>query len=92
MRIRFAHIRVTPDSGRAIDFALFYARSLSGFDEDNAALLDRLTIKARLLGLNVDQSALAYLENGENRFFGHEELVQFLSQAGVPAWTHWVDE
>lgn len=91
MRINLAHIRERSTSGGWIDFAVFDARSSSGTDSDNAALLAQLTAKARASGLTVDQSALAYDEAGRIRFYGTKHLVDYLSRSGLPQWTHQID-
>ena len=92
MRINFAHIRHPGASGGYIDFAVFEARSASGTQSANAAVLARLTAKARASGLKVDQSALAFVESGRIRFYGSPPLVDFLSKSGVPRWTHHIDD
>lgn len=91
MRVDFAHIRERGTNGAPIDFAVFDARSNTGFDDDNSVLLARLTYAAQSNGLKVDQSALAYSENGRIRFFGSRPLVEHLSRVGVPRWTHHLD-
>jgi len=92
MRIDFAHINAPAASGGSIDYAVFDARSASGTTADNSALLLRLTMKARLAGRKIDQSALAYAENGQLKFWGDKNLVAHLSRAGLPQWTHWIDD
>ncbi|WP_427500851.1 hypothetical protein ACQE3E_16315 [Methylomonas sp. MED-D] len=91
MKINMAHLRERATSGGWIDFAIFDARSNSGSDSDNNVLLNQLTVKARLAGLNVDQSALAYNQNGRTKFYGSKNLVDYLSRGGVPRWTHKID-
>lgn len=91
MRISFAHLREQATTGGWINFAVFDARSNSGSDRDNAALLHSLTLRARASGLRVDQSALAYSESGQLKFYGSKSLVEFLSRSGVPRWTHTID-
>jgi len=91
MRINFAHLRERSTSGGWIDFAVFDARSSSGLDPDNADVLARLTAQARSAGHKIDQSALAYEERGQIRFYGDQNLVAYLSQNGLPQWTHWID-
>ena len=92
MQINLAHIRAKSTSGGAIDFAVFDARSSSGTSSDNGLLLEQLTAKARAAGLKVDQSALAYSNNGRIQFYGSKHLVDHLSrQRGVPGWTHKID-
>jgi ethanolamine ammonia-lyase small subunit len=88
MRINFAHLRERSTSGGWIDFAVFDARSSSGTNADNAQLLQQLTAKARMNGLKIDQSALAFDEAGRIKFYGSEKLVKYLADSGVPAWTH----
>lgn len=92
MQINVAHLRERATSGGWIDFAVFDAKSSSGSDADNAELLHQLTVKAQAAGLRVDQSALAYRQNGRNRFYGSKNLVDYLSRHGVPRWTHKIDE
>ena len=91
MRINLAHLREPSTSGGWIDFAVFGARSSSGLDSDNAALLARVTAQARSAGYKIDQSALAYDERGQIRFYGDKNLVDYLSQNGLPQWTHSID-
>ena len=88
MKISLAHIRERSTSGGYIDFAVFDAKSTSG---NNGALLQQLTAKARAAGLKIDQSALAYTQNGRLQFFGSKNLVDFLSKSGLPRWTHEID-
>jgi hypothetical protein len=90
MKINLAHLRERSNSGGWIDFAVFDAKSNSG-DSGNAALLAQLTMKARVSGLKVDQSALAYNYSGQIRFYGTKTLVDYLSSVGVPRWTHTID-
>jgi hypothetical protein len=85
MQIRLAHLRERSTSGSWIDFAVFDAKSSTG---DNDGLLQSLTIRARASGLKVDQAALAFQESGRLKFFGSRPLVAFLSNNGIPRWTH----
>jgi len=91
MKINLAHLRERSTSGEWIDFAVFDAQSNSGTNSDNDTLLHQLTIKARASGLKIDQSALAYSQNGRVRFYGDKNLVDYLSRSGVPRWTHQID-
>lgn len=91
MKINLAHIRERSTSGGWIDFAVFDAKSTSGGDSANATLLGQLTAKARASGLKVDQSALAYNQNGRIQFYGTKNLVEYLSNSGLPQWTHEID-
>jgi len=88
MRINFAHLRESSTNGGYIDFAVFEANATNGMDSGRAEVLRDLTVKARLQGLKVDQSALAYAEYGQIRFYGSRNLVEYLSARGVPQWTH----
>ncbi|MFA1731671.1 hypothetical protein [Xanthomonas campestris] len=90
MKINFAHIRHPSTSGGSIDFVVFEAKSTSG-PAGNPAVLAKLTMKARASGLKVDQSALAFNQNGRLQFFGDKNLVDFLSKNGLPNWTHSID-
>lgn len=91
MKINLAHLRERSTSGGWINFAVFDARSTSGSAGDNADLLAQLTAAARASGLKVDQSALAFSQNGRVQFYGDKPLVKYLANAGVPRWTHTVD-
>lgn len=92
MRINYAHLRERSTSGGWIDFAVFEARSAAGTDSANSDILARLTSKARAAGQKIDQSALAFKEHGRIKFFGDRKLVEYLSKAGVPRWTHMIDD
>ncbi|TSK05147.1 MAG: hypothetical protein FPO08_16725 [Geobacter sp.] len=91
MRINFAHIRERSTSGGYIDFAVFDARSTTGTDSANAEVLADLTTRAKMAGYKIDQSALAFNENGRLKFYGSRNLVDYLSKCGLPQWTHWID-
>ena len=91
MRINFAHLRERSTSGGWISFAVFDARSSSGLESDNADLLAELTGQARGAGYKIDQSALAYSEQGQIRFYGTKNLVDYLSKSWRPQWTHYID-
>jgi hypothetical protein len=88
MQINFAHLREPSTSGGWVNFAVFEARSTSGGDSANTQALAQLTAKARLAGHQVDQSALAFTENGRVKFYGTKNLVDYLSRSGLPHWTH----
>lgn len=91
MKINVAHLRERSTSGGWIDFAVFDARSRSGNNSDNSELLAQLTAQARVAGLKIDQSALAYSQNGRIKFYGSKNLVDYLSRKGIPHWTHEID-
>lgn len=91
MKINIAHLRERSTSGGWIDYAVFDAKSSSGGNSSNDALLQQLTQKARIAGLNIDQSALAYRQSGRARYYGSKNLVDHLSRTGVPHWTHKID-
>lgn len=74
--------------GGWINFAVFDAKSTSG---NNDVLLSQLTANARASGLQVDQSALAYLSGGRIRFYGDRNLVDYLAKSWNPHWTHTID-
>jgi hypothetical protein len=90
LKINFAHVRHPGVSGRDINFVVFDASSRTG-SSGNADVLAALTMKARGNGLKVDQSALAFVQHGQLRFFGDRHLVDFLSKNGLPRWTHMMD-
>lgn len=91
MRINFAHIRHPSTSGGHIDFAVFDARASNNTTSANQAILMQLTFAARSAGHKIDQSAIAFAESGQLRFFGDKNLVEFLSKNGLPQWTNWID-
>lgn len=90
MKINLAHLKEHSTSGGWINFVVFDAKSTSG-DSGNPTLLAQLTARARASGFKVDQSALAYSQQGRIRFFGTKTLVDYLSRSGVPGWTHTID-
>lgn len=91
MSINFAHLRERSTSGGWINFAVFEARSSSGSTSDNSRLLAQLTARARASGLQVDQAALAFMQNGRVQFYGSQNLVNYLARSGLPRWTHSLD-
>lgn len=88
MKVSFAHLRERSTSGGFINFAVFDARASTGQSSDNSVLLSRLTLAARSNGLKVDQSALAFVQNGRLQFYGSKNLVDYLARSGLPRWTH----
>lgn len=91
MKINLAHLRERAVSGGWVNFAVFDARSTSGTGSANAELLAQLTIRARASGLKVDQSALAFSQNGRIQFYGSKHLVTYLARGWVPHWNHTID-
>lgn len=91
MKVNLAHLRETARSGGWVNFAVFDARSSSGTTADNTRLLAQLAAKARAANLRIDQAALAYTSGGRVQFFGSPPLVDYLSNRGVPGWTHTID-
>lgn len=81
--IRFAHLRT-----QNIDFVVFDADATTHSNQDRSRLLEQLTKSARASGLRVQKSALAFAENGELRFFGTSDLVEFLVHNPFFQWTH----
>lgn len=88
MQIKFAHLRERATNGGDISFAVFEARATSNTEAARAAALADLTERTRNSGLRVDQSALAFTENGRLKFYGSKNLVDYLSRSWVPRWTH----
>jgi len=91
MRVKFAHLRQPSTSGGDINFAVFDANATNNSDAGRSEVLANLTMKARLSGLRVDQSALAYSDSGRIRFYGSTHLVEYLAKRGVPGWTNYMD-
>ena len=77
MKINVAHMRERSDAGGWIDFVVFDATATSGGNSVNDALLQQLTSTARIAGLKVDQSTLAYRQGGRTQFFGSKNLVNY---------------
>jgi hypothetical protein len=87
MKVNLAHVNI-----QGINCAIFDAKPRSG--THRAALeelLSGLVIEARSSNLRVDKAALAYSELGGIKFFGSDDLVRFLSNNGLPRWTHTLD-
>ena len=88
MQINFAHLKEKSKSGSWINFVVFEAKSKSGSNLGNNKLLSQLTSKVKMMGLKVDQSALAFKQNGQIKFYGDKNLVNYLSHSGILRWTH----
>jgi len=88
MQINFSHLRERAVNGGEVNFVVFEANSTSNTDSTRASVLADLTAKARLSGLRVDQSALAFRQNGRLRFYGTRTLVDYLARGWTPHWTH----
>lgn len=88
MKINMAHLRERSTTGGWINFAVFDAKSTTG---NNSGLLQQLTMQARASGLKIEQSALAFTSGGRIQFFGDRNLVSYLSNHGIPRWTHQLD-
>jgi hypothetical protein len=91
MRIQFAHIRERSTTGGYIDFAVFQANANDGTDSGRADVLRDLTMQARMQGLTIDPSALAYNDHGRTRYYGDRNLVSHLARRGISRWTHYID-
>lgn len=88
MKINFAHLRERATNGGDVNFAVFEARANSNSDTARAEVLADLTARAKNSGLRVDQSALAFAENGRIKFYGTKTLVDYLSRGWTSHWTH----
>ena len=89
MEVQFAHFRQQTATGQFIDFAIFDAKTESGSESDNLELLNNLTDETiHVHKLKIDQAALVFKENDEMRFYGSTDLVNYISRAGFPKWTH----
>lgn len=87
--VQLAHFRQQTATGQFIDFAIFDARTESGSESDNLELLNGLVNKAiELEKLKIDQAALMFKRDGEIRFYGSTDLVNYISKVGFPKWTH----
>jgi hypothetical protein len=86
MKINLAHYRI-----QNVDCALFEANARIGTDSERTKVLAELTTRARRSGLHIDKSVLAYAESGRVHYYGTRDLVQYLAQRPLPAWTHTLD-
>lgn len=86
MRIKFAHYKT-----QGIDYAVFNADAVSNLNSDRIEILNDLTNSARCNGFKIDKSALAFREGGRTKLYGDDDLVKFLSNQGIPRWTHSID-
>ncbi|MDG2091005.1 MAG: hypothetical protein P8J61_07890 [Gammaproteobacteria bacterium] len=87
--VNLAHFRQQTATGDFIDFAIFDAKTESGNESDNLALLNNLTQSAiQMKKLKIDQAALVFKKNDELRFYGSTDLINYISRAGIPKWTH----
>lgn len=84
--IDLAHVNI-----QGVNVAVFAANGRSNTDASRAEALAQLTARARASGLRVDKSALAYRLGSRLHFYGTPDLVRYLSQSGVPRWTHTID-
>lgn len=85
-QVSLAHVRI-----QGVNCAVFAADAAVHTRSARANLLAQLATAARHAGLRVDKAALAYVEFGRRVYFGAPDLVQYLSSAGLPAWTHSID-
>lgn len=85
MNVKIAHLKTRSTSGSWINYVVFDAKSTNA---DNDGLLYKLTLAARNSGLQVDQSALAFKLGNNVHFHGDKNLTSFLSENGIPKWTH----
>lgn len=91
MTINFAHLRDRSTNGGYINFAVFEADANNRSNQGRALLLQQLTEAARQQNLRIDKTALAFSENGQIKFYGSTDLVNYLANSGVPRWTHQLD-
>lgn len=91
MRVQMAHLRERAVTGGWVNFAVFDADAVNQTSTGRAQLLTDLTRLAIANGLKVDQSALAFVENGRIKFYGTSNLVDYLSKGWSPKWTHTLD-
>ena len=81
--IQLAHINI-----QRINCVIFNTDSRARTAQSRNRLLNQLTTRARLAGLAVSKSVLAYREGGRIKLFGDRDLVEFLSRRQLPRWTH----
>ena len=86
MRVNLAHINI-----QGVDVAVFDAKPNIDSDSYRQELLTSLTSRARLAGLRVEKSALAYVHLGQLMFYGTPDLVQYLQNSGMPGINRWLE-
>jgi len=89
MKINFSHVRERAVNGGWVNFVVFATDAR--VPSSRPQVLAELTSRVRRQNLRVDQSALAFTENGTLKFFGDRHLVDYLSDCGLPQWTHEID-
>lgn len=88
MKVPVAHFWLPGDRGQKIQCAVF---GFSPHDKSNSGLskaLNQLTRAAMQEGLAIHKSALVYEQHNEERYFGTQDLVEYLANNGVPPWTN----
>jgi hypothetical protein len=90
MRINFAHLKERSTTGRDVNFAVFDAKPTNNTPEERDQLLLDLILRARAMNLNVEVGALAYVEHGQSKYWGHEFVLDYLVDRGIPRMTHYV--
>jgi hypothetical protein len=92
MRINFAHIPIRSTDGRTYSAAIFDAKSNEDTNQAHIALAYELAAAARnALDLRIDAVAVVFSKNGQNRSVGDRLVVDYLSKAPMPRWTHYLD-
>lgn len=88
MRIELAHYQERSTTGHLINFAVFDAKLHNSSEAAHAALLSQLTIVAvQTLNLRVDAAGLAYVEEGQIRYWGDPFVLDYLKKRGGEART-----
>jgi len=94
LRVEFAHFRVNVHGESYIKCAVFFSKANPNDDIFRDALLVRCTIAAELAQPDTrrfDAAALAYEENGQMVFWGHEFLMKYLKKNPLPKPNGWVE-
>lgn len=91
MKINFAHFYELGTGGVRVECVVFEANARDNSHWGRDQVLLQLTRAARKSGLKIDQSALVYEQFGKLQYYGAHGLVDFLSENGVPDWTHTLD-
>jgi hypothetical protein len=83
MTINLAHVQI-----QGVNVAIFAASPQSDSNSARAEVLASLTSKARAAGLKVEKSALVFSRSGQTQIWGTPDLVNYLSNQGIPSWNH----
>lgn len=92
VKVNLAHLRQKNQYDEWVNFAIFDACSESGTEADNLTLLKNLTLCAQQKKLKIDMATLYFYRGNDISYYGSTELVNYLKDAGMPTWTHTIED